>query len=138
MAPATKLPLRATMKRTFILALLAGALAAPSLVAGQSPARANAIIHSQPLHAGRINPMLFGNFIELLNDVVPGMWAEMLNDRSFEGVTRPANWCYYDGSLDICDRDWDKNPTWSYDGENPFNGARSARLAAGSQAATLT
>jgi hypothetical protein len=49
------------------------------------------------------------NFIELLDDVVPGMWAEMLNDRSFEGVTRPANWCYYDGSLTICDRDWDRD-----------------------------
>jgi len=82
--------------------------------------------------------MLFGNFVELLDDVVPGMWAEMLNDRSFAGVTRTANWCYYDGSLDICDREWDQGPTWSYDSENPFNGTRSVRLTAGSQAASLT
>src|SRR5205085_11810931 len=83
---------------------------------------ADAFVHSQPLHGGSISPMLFGNFIELLDDVVPGMWAELLNDRSFEGVTRPANWCYYDGSLNICDREWDRNATWNYDDENPFNG----------------
>src|ERR1039457_423489 len=40
-----------------------------------------AVIHAQPLHSGRISPMLFGNFVELLDDVVPSMWAEMLNDR---------------------------------------------------------
>src|ERR1035438_7020085 len=89
-----------------------------------------AVIHAQPLHSGRISPMLFGNFVELLDDVVPSMWAEMLNDRSFEGVTRAANWSYYDGKPDFCDREWDHNPTWSCDADNPFNGARSARLTA--------
>src|SRR5208283_5368247 len=84
------------------------------------------VVHSQPLHAGRINPMLFGNFVELLDDVVPAMWAEMLNNRSFEGVTRAANWSYYDGKPDFSDREWDTNSTWSYATENPFNGARSA------------
>jgi alpha-L-arabinofuranosidase len=83
--------------------------------------------------------MLFGNFIELLDDVVPSMWAEMLNDRSFEGVTRAANWSYYDGKPDFCDREWDRNPSWSYDTNSPFNGARSARLTATRrQPATLT
>ena len=89
-----------------------------------------AVIHAQPLHTGRISPMLFGNFVELLDDVVPSMWAEMLNDRSFEGVVRAANWSYYDGKPDFCDREWNTNPTWSRDSENPFNGARCARLAA--------
>jgi alpha-L-arabinofuranosidase len=74
--------------------------------------------------------MLFGNFVELLDDVVPSMWAEMLNDRSFEGVTRAANWSYYDGKPDFCDREWDHNATWSRDTDNPFNGASSARLTA--------
>ena len=74
--------------------------------------------------------MLFGNFVELLDDVVPSLWAEMLNDRSFEGVIRAANWSYYDGKPDFCDREWDRNPTWSYDTQSPFNGARSARLTA--------
>jgi alpha-L-arabinofuranosidase len=74
--------------------------------------------------------MLFGNFVELLDDLVPGMWAEMLNDRSFAGVTRAANWSYYDGKPDVCDRQWDRNLTWRYDTEDAFNGARSARLTA--------
>jgi len=73
---------------------------------------------------------LFGNFVELLDDVVPAMWAEMLNDRSFEGVTPAANWASYDGKPDFCDREWDRNPSWGYDTEHPFNGARSARLIA--------
>jgi alpha-N-arabinofuranosidase len=139
MAPTKKLPLQGTMKRTFTLALLAGALAAPSRVAAQSPGRANAIIHAQPLHAGRINPRLFGNFIELLDDVVPGMWAEMLNDRSFEGVKRVIDPVYFDGTPGFCDREWDRSPTWSFDAENPFNGTRSAKLTAtGKEPASLT
>ena len=51
----------------------------------------------KPLHSGRINPMIYGGFIELLDDLVPGMRAEMLNDRNFEGVEKAAWWCYYTG-----------------------------------------
>lgn len=112
---------------------------APVARAIAEPLRANVLIHAEPLHAGRINPRLFGNFIELLNDVVPGLWAEMLNDRSFEGVSRPVDPVYFDGTPDFCDREWDRNPTWSYDIDNPFNGARSAMLTATNpQPATLT
>ena len=100
--------------------------------------RASIVVDAQPLHAGRINPMLFGNFMELLDDVVPGMWAEMLNDRSFAGIIPPANWCYYDGALDLCDRPWDTNATWICDTRMPFHSPRSARLAAGPQPASLT
>ena len=103
------------------------------------PAAMNAIIHSQPLHGGRINPRLFGNFIELLDDVAPGLWAEMLNDRSFEGVVPCLSPFYYDGTPNFSDREWDRNPTWSYDVENPFNGARCAKLTATNrQPASLT
>jgi alpha-L-arabinofuranosidase len=87
-------------------------------------------IRAVPSRPGIIDPRLFGNFIELLDDVVPGMWAEMLNDRSFEGVLPLSNWCYYDGAPDICDRTWDTNATWRLDSVNPFNGARSALLVA--------
>ncbi len=128
----------AAMNRLVGLILLAAGLAASAFEAGAQPARTDAIIHSQPLHSGRIDPKLFGNFIELLDDVVPGMWAELLNDRSFEGVAPAANWCYYDGSLDICDRPWDTNVTWTLDTANPFNGVRSARLDAGARPASLT
>ncbi len=120
---------------------LACALAAVAMIA-PSPAGQPVgpiIVRSTPLHEGRIDPKLFGNFIELLDDVVPGMWAEMLNDRSFEGVLRPANWCYYDGSLNQCDREWDPNASWTYETNNVFNGTRSAKItAAQSNAGSLT
>jgi hypothetical protein len=129
------------MKRFLAIVLVTTGFWIPSFCVAAEPAKAMAmaIIHSEPLHAGRINPRLFGNFIELLDDVAPGMWAEMLNDRSFEGVTKLAGWCYYDGAPDFCDREWDTNATWSYDAENPFNGKRSVRLnATRRQAAVLT
>ena len=75
--------------------------------------------------AGRINPMLFGGFVELLDDLVPGMRAEMLNDRSFEGVTPRSNWCYYDGALNFCDREWEGA---EYDTKHPFNGKRCVKV----------
>jgi len=122
--------MRILLKRLLALALITAGAASPVLrVLAESP-KGTAVIHAEPLHSGRISPMLFGNFIELLDDVVPAMWAEMLNDRSFEGVTRAANWSYYDGKPDFCDREWDRNPTWNYDTENPFSGVRSARLTA--------
>jgi alpha-L-arabinofuranosidase len=97
-----------------------------------------AVIRAETLHAGRIDPMLFGNFIELLDDLVPGMWAEMLNDRSFEGVVPPSQWVYFDGKPDFCDRTWDTNETWSIDTNHPFNGACCAKLSASAhQPATL-
>jgi alpha-L-arabinofuranosidase len=94
------------------------------------PPTVTAVIQNEPLHTGRIDPMLFGNFIELLDDLVPGMWAEMLNDRSFEGVIPAAHWSYFDGKPDFCDRLWDTNETWSIDTAHPFNGARCAKLTA--------
>src|SRR5690348_7463763 len=126
------------MKPSFPIHLLAIAAAMPLFGADADLRRAQVLIHAQPLHAGRIDPKLFGNFIELLDDVVPGMWAELLNDRSFEGVIPAANWCYYDGSPDICDRQWDTNATWQLDAQNPFNGKRSARLSAGVHPGSLT
>jgi len=127
------------MKRTVIAALISLAAVVVSLTALAEPPLGTTIIHAQPLNSGQIDPKLFGNFIELLDDVAPGMWAEMLNDRSFEGVTKLAGWVYYDGSPDFCDREWDTNSSWSYDTENPFNGKRSARLnSSRTQPASLT
>ncbi|MGA2248046.1 MAG: alpha-L-arabinofuranosidase C-terminal domain-containing protein [Verrucomicrobiota bacterium] len=97
-----------------------------------------AVIRPELSAAGRIEPTLFGNFMELLEDVVPGSWAELLNDRSFAGVVPPADWVYYDGSLDFCDRQWETNATWGYDSDHPFNGTRCAHLTAGPSPASLT
>ena len=54
----------------------------------------------------------------------------MLNDRSFEGVKRVIDSVYFDSTPGICDREWQRNPAWSYDTLNPFNGTHSARLTA--------
>ncbi|MGO8698892.1 MAG: alpha-L-arabinofuranosidase C-terminal domain-containing protein [Limisphaerales bacterium] len=118
--------------------LLAMALMAAAFPLSAQSSRTNAVIRAEPLSAGRIEPTLFGNFMELLDDVVPGSWAELLNDRSFAGVVPTADWVYYDGSLDICDRQWDTNSTWSFDPGNPFIGKRCAKLTAGPVAASLT
>jgi alpha-L-arabinofuranosidase len=102
----------------------------PTVSLSAQSTKAHSVLHDEPLHGGRINPMLFGNFIELLDDVVPSMWAEMLNDRSFEGIVRAANWCYFDGRPDFCDREWDRSDTWYPDPNNAFSGKFSARLTA--------
>jgi alpha-N-arabinofuranosidase len=96
---------------------------------------------AQPLHEGRISPMLYGGFVELLDDVVPGMWAEMLGDRGFEGVLPTSTWDYFRGEPNLCDRDWDKSSDWSYDTDKPFNDRQCARLdipAGGSWAEPIT
>ena len=36
-----------------------------------------------------ISPMIYGNFMELLSDLVPAMWAEKLDGTSFEYLRTP-------------------------------------------------
>ena len=88
----------------------------------------NLKVYASPLHQGRISPMLYGGFVELLDDHVPGMWAEMLGDRGFEGILPTSTWDYFRGEPNLCDRDWDRNPDWSYDLDRPFNDKQSCRL----------
>ena len=78
------------MKATQSALLIAGVLAAAVVHSSARVPEATVTVSSRPLHAGRVSPMLFGNFMELLDDLVPSMWAEMLNDRSFEGITPPG------------------------------------------------
>jgi hypothetical protein len=88
-------------------------------------------VSNRTLHHGRINPMLFGNFIELLDDLTPGMWAEMLNDRGFEGIIPPANWVYFDGSPTCCDRAWDLSHDWTTtEVDKSFTGRKCAKIVA--------
>jgi alpha-N-arabinofuranosidase len=44
-------------------------------------------ITREPLVGGEISPFQYGQFIEYLCDLVPGMWAEKLYDGSFEGLS---------------------------------------------------
>jgi len=87
-------------------------------------------ILNQPLHDGRISPRLYGGFMELLEDVVPGMWAEMLGDRSFEGTGQASDWCYYNGQPNMCDRHWETHPSWCLTQDKVFNRANAALLTA--------
>jgi len=120
---------------SLVVAWAVFALAAAAAGADDAPLK----VSSRALHDGRINPMLFGNFIELLDDLVPGMWAEMLNDRGFEGITQPARWVYHDGSPTVCDRPWDPSDDWVVETTGSFNGPRSARITAREgRAASLT
>jgi alpha-N-arabinofuranosidase len=41
-----------------------------------------------PLYPGEISPLQYGQFLEYLCDLVPGMWAERLYDGSFEGLSQ--------------------------------------------------
>ena len=46
-------------------------------------------VTAKPLHGGKISPFIYGEFVEFVNDLIPGMWAELLRDRSFRGQTQP-------------------------------------------------
>ncbi len=50
-------------------------------------ARTPVKVTSDFLCPGEISPLQYGQFIEYLCDLVPGMWAEKLHDASFEGLT---------------------------------------------------
>jgi alpha-L-arabinofuranosidase len=102
----------------------------PSVFAGPGAPAGEIVLklRSESLHGGRIRPTLYGGFVELLDDLVPGMWAEMLGDRGFEGVLPTSTWDYFRGEPNLCDRDWDKSPDWSRDAARPLNDGQSCRL----------
>jgi alpha-N-arabinofuranosidase len=96
-----------------------------------------------PLFKGTISPFIYGEFVEFLNDLIPGMWAERIRDRSFEGLTMPRMfyrkerdfpkpaWCELKivnapfGRFtvhDITDVVFDRDPS------SPFVGKQSARV----------
>jgi len=114
--------------------ILACLLTAVLSAAGEGQPAVAVKVLKGPAHAGRITPFLYGNFIEILDDVIPGMWAEMLGDRGFEGILPTAKWVYHQGALNLNDRDWDRNPSWAYDPDNAWNGKRSARITASKRA----
>ncbi|HEV3344821.1 MAG TPA: alpha-L-arabinofuranosidase C-terminal domain-containing protein [Pirellulales bacterium] len=133
------------MKRCTITAspfILAAAFLSASGATAHSADDALTIrISKRPLHDEgiQINPRLFGNFIELLDDLVPSMRAQMINDRGFEGIIPPANWVYFDGSPTWCDREWDESRDWSSEDDAPFTGRKCAKIvAAGERAARLS
>jgi alpha-N-arabinofuranosidase len=86
-----------------------------------------------------ISPLIYGNFMELLSDLVPAMWAEKLDGTSFEYLRTPqerelhrARFAF-DPKLDPHDRPWyplgsAPQAQWALDADRPFNGQVSQRL----------
>jgi alpha-L-arabinofuranosidase len=57
------------------------------------PSKAPVVVTTEFLTPARINPFQYGQFIEYLCTLVPGMWAEKLYDGSFEGLS-PYKFAY--------------------------------------------
>jgi alpha-L-arabinofuranosidase len=61
-------------------------------------------VSAQPLYPEPISPFIYGDFVEFINDLIPGMWAEKVRDRSFEGSLQPRR-------LWLPEEDW-TGPFW--------------------------
>ncbi len=69
------------------------------------PSRTTAVITREPICPGRIDPGQYGQFIEYLCDLVPGMWADKLCDSGFEGLS-PYTLLHYLKETDFRQRPW--------------------------------
>jgi alpha-L-arabinofuranosidase len=96
-----------------------------------------------------ISPLIYGDFVEFLNDIIPGMRAEKVQDRSFEGVLQPlyvwpqdtrwsaVHWTAFVAGLPHLS-DWPADPAQfdmapvtahlTLDPQQPFVGRQSARV----------
>jgi alpha-L-arabinofuranosidase len=68
------------------------------------PSKAPVIVTREFLTPARINPYQYGQFIEYLCNLVPGMWAEKLYDGSFEGLS-PYKFAYLN-ETDFREKPW--------------------------------
>jgi alpha-N-arabinofuranosidase len=90
-------------------------------------------VTSEFLRPGSISPMQYGQFIEYLCDLVPGMWAEKLYDGSFEGPT-PYKFAYL-RQTDFREKPWypsgaTNRADYSLDRSDPVSGAVCQKIAA--------
>jgi alpha-N-arabinofuranosidase len=84
------------------------------------------------LRPGTISPMQYGQFIEYLCDLVPGMWAEKLYDGGFEGLT-PYRFAYLK-QTDFREKPWypsgaTNRAEYTLGRNNPVGGAVSQKIA---------
>jgi len=97
------------------------------------------VVTTKRLQKEPISPLIYGNFVELLSNLVPSMWAEKLDVTSFEYLRTPEELklrhsrVAFDPKLDPQDRLWSPigdraNAEWLLDAENPFNGQVSQRI----------
>ncbi len=108
------------------------------------------VVTTKRLQKEPISPLIYGNFVELLSDLVPSMWAEKLDVTSFEYLRTPEerqrrqSRFVFDPKVDPRDRLWcplgDKaRGDWLLDDDRPFNGhvSQRIRLAAGGSEAGI-
>ena len=84
------------------------------------------------LRSGTISPLQYGQFIEYLCNLVPGMWAEKLYDGSFEGLT-PYKFAYL-RQTDFREKPWypsgaTNRAAYTLDHNDPVSGAVSQKIA---------
>jgi alpha-L-arabinofuranosidase len=72
---------------------------------GFQPSQATTVITREFLQSGRIEQGQYGQFIEYLCDLVPGMWADKLCDAGFEGLS-PYNRLVYLKETDFREHPW--------------------------------
>jgi alpha-N-arabinofuranosidase len=94
----------------------------------QSPVR----VTRTPLYAAEISPLQYGQFIEYLCDLVPGMWAEKLYDGSFEGLS-PYKF-FYLKETDFREKPWHptgatNRATFTRDTADPVSGQFCQKIA---------
>jgi alpha-L-arabinofuranosidase len=108
----------------------------PNRQAGQSSAAELAHIPvkitNQFLVPEKISPLQYGQFIEYLCNLVPGMWAEKLYDGSFEGLS-PYKMAFI-RSTDFREKPWYPSGAvnraeYSSDHERPISGAVAQKIA---------
>ena len=97
------------------------------------PAEAPVVITRRPLATGAISPMQYGQFIEYLCNLVPGMWSEKLDDGSFEGLG-PYRFVYLK-ETDFRERPWHpagatNRATVELDRTTKVNGEASCKITA--------
>jgi alpha-L-arabinofuranosidase len=94
-------------------------------LAEEDPAKNPLRITREFLHAGDISPLQYGQFVEYLCDLIPGMWAEKLYDGSFEGLS-PYKYAYLK-ETDFREKPWHpcgatNRAGYSLDPKDPIGG----------------
>jgi alpha-N-arabinofuranosidase len=98
---------------------------------------------------GTISPFIYGEFVEFLNDLIPGMWAERILDRSFAGCSQPTS--FYRKEKDFPKPAWREmrllnaaygsrppfDVAFDLDSSQPFIGSQSARVRVGGRSGFL-
>jgi alpha-N-arabinofuranosidase len=102
-------------------------------VAGQESSNPTIKISREPLVSENISPLQYGQFVEYLCNLVPGMWSEKLYDGSFEGLS-PYRFAFL-RETDFREKPWypsgaTNRAEFSLDRKDPVSGLVSKKIEA--------